>query len=99
MVLLPIIVLEIMIDLIFVWLQRNLKIMVNMGLSAKQEKDNRVQHIKKEVAEMIKLRIPVMKSKVCLCNIMLVFFFYQECMLSLLEFGGFKPSCEVVIVP
>ncbi|XP_049379454.1 ubinuclein-1-like isoform X2 [Solanum stenotomum] len=44
-------------------LKRNLKIMVNMGLSAKQEKDNRVQHIKKEVAEMIKLRIPVMKSK------------------------------------
>lgn len=70
----PIIVLEIVIDLIVVWLQRNLKIMVNMGLSAKQEKDNRVQHIKREVAEMIKLRIPVMKSKVCLCNIMLVFF-------------------------
>ncbi|XP_019066629.1 ubinuclein-1-like isoform X1 [Solanum lycopersicum] len=44
-------------------LKRNLKIMVNMGLSAKQEKDNRVQHIKREVAEMIKLRIPVMKSK------------------------------------
>ncbi|KAH0716183.1 hypothetical protein KY284_009088 [Solanum tuberosum] len=44
-------------------LKRNLKIMVNMGLSAKQEKDSRVQHIKKEVAEMIKLRIPVMKSK------------------------------------
>lgn len=44
-------------------LKRNLKIMVNMGLSAKQEKDNRVQHIKREVAEMIKLRIPLMKSK------------------------------------
>ncbi|KAM3305883.1 ubinuclein-1 [Capsicum chacoense] len=44
-------------------LKRNLKIMVSMGLSAKQEKDNRVQHIKREVAEMIKLRIPLMKSK------------------------------------
>lgn len=60
----PISVIEIMIDLMFGWLQRNLKIMVNMGLSAKQEKDNRVQHIKREVAEMIKLRIPLMKSKV-----------------------------------
>ncbi|XP_047266360.1 ubinuclein-2 isoform X2 [Capsicum annuum] len=44
-------------------LKRNLKIMVSMRLSAKQEKDNRVQHIKREVAEMIKLRIPLMKSK------------------------------------
>lgn len=47
-------------------LQRNLKIMVNMGLSAKQEKDSRVQLVKKEVAEMIKTRIPLMKSKVIL---------------------------------
>lgn len=37
-------------------LQRNLKIMINMGLSAKQEKDDRFQQIKKEVAEMIKTR-------------------------------------------
>ncbi|XP_027149280.1 ubinuclein-1-like isoform X2 [Coffea eugenioides] len=44
-------------------LKRNLKIMVSMGLSAKQEKDNRVQLVKKEVAEMIKMRIPFMKSK------------------------------------
>lgn len=44
-------------------LKRNLKIMVNMGLSAKQEKDSRVQLVKKEVAEMIKTRIPLMKSK------------------------------------
>nr|GLL47966.1 ubinuclein-1-like [Ipomoea trifida] len=44
-------------------LKRNLKIMINMGLSAKQEKDNRVQQIKREVAEMIKDRIPLMKSK------------------------------------
>lgn len=47
-------------------LQRNLKIMVNMGLSAKQEKDNMVQLVKREVAEMIKTRIPLMKSKVIL---------------------------------
>ncbi|KAL3504271.1 hypothetical protein ACH5RR_034112 [Cinchona calisaya] len=45
-------------------LKRNLKIMVTMGLSAKQEKDNRVQLVKKEVAEMIKSRIPFLKSKV-----------------------------------
>lgn len=38
--------------------------MVIMGLSAKQEKDSRVQLVKKEVAEMIKTRIPFMKSKV-----------------------------------
>ncbi|CAI9115497.1 OLC1v1016413C3 [Oldenlandia corymbosa var. corymbosa] len=44
-------------------LKRNLKIMVNMGLSAKQEKDSRVQLVKKEVAEMVMTRIPLMKSK------------------------------------
>ncbi|KAL3513714.1 hypothetical protein ACH5RR_026431 [Cinchona calisaya] len=44
-------------------LKRNLKIMVTMGLSAKQEKDSRVQLVKKEVAEMIKMRIPFMLSK------------------------------------
>ncbi|CAH9075654.1 unnamed protein product [Cuscuta epithymum] len=44
-------------------LKRNLKIMINVGLSVKQEKDNRVLQIKKEVAEMIKTRIPLMKSK------------------------------------
>ncbi|KAK3009971.1 hypothetical protein RJ639_012826 [Escallonia herrerae] len=44
-------------------LKRNLKIMVNMGLSAKQEKDTRFQQVKKEVDEMVKLRVPLMKSK------------------------------------
>ncbi|KAL0365912.1 UNVERIFIED_CONTAM: Ubinuclein-1 [Sesamum radiatum] len=44
-------------------LARNLKVMANMGLSAKQEKDDRIQKIKQEVAEMVKLRIPYMKSK------------------------------------
>ncbi|KAL0432233.1 UNVERIFIED_CONTAM: Ubinuclein-1 [Sesamum latifolium] len=38
--------------------------MANMGLSAKQEKDDRIQKIKQEVAEMVKLRIPYMKSKI-----------------------------------
>lgn len=46
-------------------LQRNLKIMISMGLSAKQEKDNRFQQIKKEVVEMIKERVPSLESKVC----------------------------------
>lgn len=44
-------------------LKRNLKIMVNMDLSAKQEKDARFNHIKKEVDEMVKMRIPLMKAK------------------------------------
>lgn len=38
--------------------------MVNMGLSAKQENDARFQQIKKEVDEMVKVRVPFMKSKV-----------------------------------
>ncbi|CAK9152025.1 unnamed protein product [Ilex paraguariensis] len=45
-------------------LKRNLKVMVNMGLSAKQEKDDRFQQIKKDVVEMIKVRVPLMKSKI-----------------------------------
>ncbi|XP_048331527.2 ubinuclein-1 isoform X2 [Ziziphus jujuba] len=44
-------------------LKRNLKVMISMGLSAKQEKDDRFQHIKKEVVEMIKLRTPLLESK------------------------------------
>ncbi|CAL1412534.1 unnamed protein product [Linum trigynum] len=44
-------------------LKRNLKIMVNSGLSAKQEKDDKFQVIKKEVAEMIKTRVPALESK------------------------------------
>ncbi|GER49151.1 wound-responsive family protein [Striga asiatica] len=35
-----------------VFSQRNLKIMANLGLSAKQEKDDRLQKIKQEVADM-----------------------------------------------
>ncbi|KAL2317841.1 hypothetical protein Fmac_031717 [Flemingia macrophylla] len=44
-------------------LKRNLKIMISMGLSAKQEKDDRFQQIKKEVVEMIKKQTPSMESK------------------------------------
>nr|GMD52209.1 ubinuclein-1-like isoform X5 [Ipomoea batatas] len=44
-------------------LKRNLKAMINMGLSAKQEKDDRLQQIKAEVADMIRTRIPPAKSK------------------------------------
>ncbi|KAI5589282.1 hypothetical protein BDE02_05G151900 [Populus trichocarpa] len=43
-------------------LKRNLKIMINTGLSVKQEKDDRFQQIKKEVAEMITTRIPSVES-------------------------------------
>ncbi|KAA8546449.1 hypothetical protein F0562_002812 [Nyssa sinensis] len=44
-------------------LKRNLKVMVSMGLSAKKEKDERFQQIKKEVVEMIKMRVLSPKSK------------------------------------
>ncbi|KAL3592471.1 hypothetical protein D5086_011111 [Populus alba] len=43
-------------------LKRNLKIMINTGLSVKQEKDDRFQQIKKEVAEIITTRIPSVES-------------------------------------
>ncbi|XP_038695215.1 ubinuclein-1-like isoform X3 [Tripterygium wilfordii] len=44
-------------------LKRNLKVMISMGLSAKQEKDHRFQHLKKEVVEMIKMHVPSLESK------------------------------------
>ncbi|RDY00223.1 hypothetical protein CR513_16628, partial [Mucuna pruriens] len=44
-------------------LKRNLKIMISMGLSAKQEEDNRFQQIKKEVVDMIKMQAPSLESK------------------------------------
>ncbi|KAG2665905.1 hypothetical protein I3760_15G029800 [Carya illinoinensis] len=44
-------------------LKRNLKVMISMGLSAKQEKDNRFQQTKKEVVDMIKMREPYLESK------------------------------------
>jgi hypothetical protein len=53
-------------------LQRNLKVMISMGLSAKQEQDDRFQQIKKEVVEMIKMQAPSLELKVSflLCVIM-----------------------------
>jgi hypothetical protein len=48
--------------------------MINMGLSAKQEKDDRFQQIKKEVVEMIKIQAPSLEMKVmlslslCMCE-------------------------------
>ncbi|GMI78385.1 Ubinuclein 1 [Hibiscus trionum] len=47
-------------------LKRNLKIMINMGVSptAMQEKDARFQQIKKEVTEMIKTRLPSLETKI-----------------------------------
>ncbi|XP_050238656.1 ubinuclein-1 isoform X2 [Mercurialis annua] len=44
-------------------LKRNLKVMISMSLSAKQEKDDRFQQIKREVAEMIKTHGPYLESK------------------------------------
>lgn len=35
-----------------------------MGLSAKQEEDDRFQQIKKEVVDMIKMQAPALESKV-----------------------------------
>lgn len=47
-----------------VFCQRNLKVMASLGLSAKQEKDDRLQKIKQEVVEMVSKRLLYMKSKV-----------------------------------
>ncbi|KAK7311512.1 hypothetical protein RJT34_09711 [Clitoria ternatea] len=44
-------------------LKRNLKIMISMGVSAKQEEDDRFQQIKKEVVDMIKMQAPTLESK------------------------------------
>ncbi|XP_059630643.1 ubinuclein-1-like isoform X3 [Cornus florida] len=44
-------------------LKRNLKVMVTMDLSAKQENEGRFQQIKKEVVEMIKVRVLSPKPK------------------------------------
>ncbi|KAK9096175.1 hypothetical protein Sjap_021672 [Stephania japonica] len=44
-------------------LKRNLKEMVELGLSAKQEKHDRFQQIKKEVVEMIRIRAPFLNPK------------------------------------
>ncbi|KAI3513540.1 hypothetical protein L1887_20876 [Cichorium endivia] len=44
-------------------LRRNLINMVNMELSAKEEKDARMQQLKKEIDEMVKIRAPMMISK------------------------------------
>lgn len=42
--------------------------MANTDLSAKQEKDDQIQKMKQEVAEMVKSRTLRMKSKVCLMH-------------------------------
>ncbi|WCJ44428.1 wound-responsive family protein [Euphorbia peplus] len=44
-------------------LKRNLKVMISMGLSAKEEKDVRFQQMKKELAELVKARGPSSESK------------------------------------
>ncbi|KAF4392090.1 hypothetical protein F8388_004419 [Cannabis sativa] len=44
-------------------LKRNLKVMISMGLSAKQETNDRFQRVKKEVIEMLEVRAPSMESK------------------------------------
>ncbi|KAL1533579.1 ubinuclein-1-like isoform X1 [Salvia divinorum] len=45
-------------------LKRNLRLMANLGLSARQEKDDRLQKTKQEVVEMVRQRVQYMKSKV-----------------------------------
>ncbi|WVZ25897.1 hypothetical protein V8G54_004441 [Vigna mungo] len=44
-------------------LKRNLKNIINMGLSAKKEEDNRFQQIKKEVIYLIRMLPPTFESK------------------------------------
>jgi len=43
--------------------------MISMGLSAKQEEDNRFQQIKKEVVDMIKMLPPTLESKVSVVSL------------------------------
>ncbi|XP_042052254.1 ubinuclein-1-like isoform X1 [Salvia splendens] len=44
-------------------LKRNLRAIANMGLSAKQEKDDQILKMKQEIADMVKVRTARMKSK------------------------------------
>ncbi|CAI9266632.1 unnamed protein product [Lactuca saligna] len=44
-------------------LRRNIVNMINMGLSAKEEKDARMQQLKKQIEEMVKIWAPMMMSK------------------------------------
>ncbi|CAH1443122.1 unnamed protein product [Lactuca virosa] len=44
-------------------LRRNIVNMINMGLSAKEEKDARMQQLKKQIEEMVKIRSPMMMSR------------------------------------
>ncbi|KAL1820240.1 hypothetical protein ACET3Z_015109 [Daucus carota] len=44
-------------------LKRNLKILGDMSLSAKQEINARFEQMKKEIIDMVKVRVPLMKSK------------------------------------
>ncbi|EPS68725.1 hypothetical protein M569_06041 [Genlisea aurea] len=45
-------------------LKRNLKVMANVGLPANQEKDDRILKLKVELAEMLKLRVSSLRSKI-----------------------------------
>ena len=44
--------------------QKNLRAMANLGLSARQEKDNRLKKTKHEVVEMVRQRVQYMISTV-----------------------------------
>ncbi|KAL1814843.1 ubinuclein-1 isoform X1 [Daucus carota subsp. sativus] len=44
-------------------LKRNLKVLSEMGLSAKQERTSRFRQLKEEIHEMVKVRVPLIKSK------------------------------------
>lgn len=44
-------------------LKRNLKILGDMGLSAKKEINARIGQIKKDIDDMVKVRVPLMKTK------------------------------------
>lgn len=43
-----------------------MRVMVELGLSAKQQKADRFQQVKGAVTEMIRARVSQLKSKVCL---------------------------------
>jgi hypothetical protein len=46
-------------------MQRNLKEMIASGISAKQEKEGRLEHIKKEVTKMVQMQVSSLQAQVC----------------------------------
>ena len=75
-----------------------------MGLSAKQEEDNRFQQIKKEVVDLIKMQAPTLESKVycsfpCYCILYQILVNWLKCVVFSLMFNSYEftmsPICSL----